>query len=47
MDPESKPSEEVEVKKADKRKWAIGAAIARATKCQSLSKIEHFLDFTG
>ena len=35
MDPE-----EVEVKNADRRKWGIGAAIARATKRQSLSKIE-------
>ena len=35
MDPE-----EVEVKNADRRKWGIGAAIARATKHRSLSKIE-------
>ena len=39
--------EEVEVKNADKRKWAIGAAIARATKRQTLSKNEQALDFTG
>ena len=41
MDPE-----EVEVKNGDKRKWAIGAAIARATKYQLLSKIEQPLDLT-
>ena len=35
MDPE-----EVEVKNADRRKWAIGAAIVRATKSRSLSKIQ-------
>lgn len=38
-------SEEVEVKNADKRKWAIGAAIARAIKRQSHSKNEQALDF--
>ena len=35
MDPE-----EVEVKNADRRKWAIGAAIVRATKSWSLTKIQ-------